>query len=176
MGIPITIRTDRSRQPLHPVTSDQGMSIELLSTIVAETPAAVEIHASYPQMLLTQAKQLIDADQYGLGIVLAHTACEVATEQAMYEAFSTKGLQSLQDAVMRLLNGFNLATARIRNLYTALTGDIITLPNGFVESSRRRNRIVHGGAVVTKQEAEESYVACSDLVTHILSRQLSITA
>jgi hypothetical protein len=87
----------------------------------------------------------------------------------MSEAFSAKGLQSLKDAVMRFLSGYNLANERIQNLYTALTGDNIKLPNGFDLSSGRRNRIVHEGASVTKQEAEESFKACSALVSHIIT-------
>ena len=168
MGIPITIRADGSRQPLTVVTRDQGFSIELQSSVVSHTPAPIEVHALYPQILLTQARQFIDADQFGIGIVLAHTACEVATEQAMSQAFSIKGLQSLEGAVMRFLNGYNLANDRIRSLYRVLTEDDITLPSEFNASSNRRNRIVHGGAVVTKQEAEESYIVCSEVVTHIL--------
>jgi hypothetical protein len=171
MGLPITILADGSRHPLTVVTSDQGLSLEHLSSAVTDTPAPTEVHASYPQILLAQARRFIDADHFGMGIVLAHTACEVATEQAMSQAFSTKGIQSLEDAVMRFLNGYNLATDRIRALYTALTDDNITLPSGFNASSQRRNRIVHGGAAGTKQEAEESYIACSDVVIHILRWQ-----
>jgi hypothetical protein len=168
MGLPITIRADGSRQPVKVVRRDQGLSTEILTGQVTDTPTPTEVLTSYPQILLTQARQFIDSDQSGMGIVLAHTACEVATEQAMSKAFSTKGLQSLEDAVMRFLNGYNLNNGRIRNLYTVLTEDNIILPSGFEASSKRRNRIVHGGAGATKQEAEESYIACSDVVMHIL--------
>jgi hypothetical protein len=169
MGLPITIRADGSRQPLTVITSVLAAPIENLLTQVTDINIPISTHGSYPEILLTQARQFIDADHYNIGIVLAHTACEVATEQAMSEAFSAKGLQLLKDAVMRLLSGYNLANERIRNLYAALTGDNIKLPGGFDCSSGRRNRIVHEGASVTKQEAGESFEACSALVSHVIT-------
>ena len=88
----------------------------------------------------------------------------------MSESFANKGIQYLEEPVVDLLNGYNLANQRIRNLYTALTGDKIQNQpfwEKYKESAVRRNRIIHRGATVGKAEAEESIKAASDLVHHL---------
>jgi hypothetical protein len=40
---------------------------------------------SYPQALLKSCKALIDDKQYGISVVVAHMACEVATERLLLE-------------------------------------------------------------------------------------------
>jgi len=77
---------------------------------------------TYPQMLLTTARKLIDAGEYGIAVVVAHMASEIATERVLSATFSAKGIQYLEESVMEFLNGYNLANNRIRNLYVSLTG------------------------------------------------------
>jgi hypothetical protein len=85
-------------------------------------------------------------------------------------AFLTKGIPDLEDPVMEFVNGHNLATKKIRKLCRALTGDevqkTVFWPK-FKESAARRNHIIHAGAHAGKAEAEESYKAANDLVTHL---------
>jgi len=95
-------------------------------------------------------------------------ACEIATERSLSEAFVTKGLQYLEASVD--LNGYNLANDRVRKLYTALTGDEVQTAafwQKFKDSAQRRNNIIHGGTIVGKTEAEESYKAAIDLVAYL---------
>jgi hypothetical protein len=73
--------------------------------------------------LLTLSRKLIDDGEFGIAIVVAHMACEIATERTLSEAFAAKGIPYLEDSVTDLLSGYNLANPRIRKLYTALTGD-----------------------------------------------------
>jgi hypothetical protein len=125
---------------------------------------------TYPQKLLTVARGLIDQGEHSIAVVVAHIACEVATERSLSESFVTRGIQYLEDPVTEFLNGYNLANERIRKLYTALTGDqvqnTVFWPK-FKESATRRNKIIHEGALAASAEAEESYRAASDLVAHL---------
>ena len=125
---------------------------------------------TYPQNLLTVARSLIDQGQFSISVIVAHMACEVATERSLSDAFAAKGIQNLEEAILEFLNGYNLANDRIRTLYTALTGDNIQSQpfwQAFKNSANRRNRIMHGGLVVGNVEAEASFEAASALIAYL---------
>lgn len=131
--------------------------------------AQVEL-ITYPQNLLKFARNLIDEGQFSIAVVVAHMACEIATERLVSESFKQKDVEYLKEAVYEFLNGYNLANDKIRKLYTALTGDEIQKQpfwEKFKNSAKRRNRIVHEGITVKNVEAEESFQIAEDLVTHI---------
>ncbi len=97
-------------------------------------------------------------------------ACEVAVERSLSSAFSAKGLAHLEDAVLDLLNGYNLAPDRNRKLYEALTGDAIAQQPfwpQFKESAKRRNKVVHESRTVGVSEAEESVTATEAFIAHL---------
>ena len=97
-------------------------------------------------------------------------ACEVAAERSLSHAFATKGIADIEAAMMKFVNGRNLATEDIRNLYNSLSGNKIQdqpFWQKFKESSARRNRIMHAQRLATKQEAEDGYAACSGLVEYL---------
>jgi hypothetical protein len=124
---------------------------------------------AYPRYLMTVARNLIDQGQCSIAVVVAHMVCEVATEEKLSEAFTSKGLQYLKESVMAFVNGYNLATERIRNLYVALTGDEVhkrVFWSQFKDSAERRNHIMHKGLSIDKPAAEKSYKAVDDLLTH----------
>jgi hypothetical protein len=147
----------------------RAFSVEAHFTASAQATVQAEV-VTYPQNLLFLARTLIDEGRFGIAVIVAHLACEIATERSLSEAFVTKGLQYLEASVDEFLNGCNLANDRFRKLYSAMTGDEIqTAPfwNKFKESAQRRNNIIHGGTIVGKTEAEESYRAAADLVAHL---------
>jgi hypothetical protein len=126
---------------------------------------------TYPETLLRTAQRLFDEGQYSIAVVVAHMACEIATEHSMGEAFRARNLVDLEEAIEEPLNGYNLANERVRKLYVALTRDEIhTQPfwPTFRGSARRRNRIIHAGPIASKTEAEESLQATSALVAHLM--------
>ena len=145
-----------------------GLSLHVTSSSSVTVQAEV---VTYPQRLIAMARSLIDEGQFSFAVVVSHTACEIATERSLYEAFAAKGLQDLQDWVQSLNYGYNLANDRIRRLYTALTGDEIQKEqpfwSKFKKSADRRNRIVHKGVIVEKPDAEESYKAADELVARL---------
>lgn len=124
---------------------------------------------AYPRYLMSVARNLIDQGQSSIAVVVAHMACEVATEEKLSEAFTVKGLQYLQEPVMGFLNGYNLAHDKIRDLYVSLTGDEVHKAgfwSKFKESATRRNKIMHAGLTIDKAAAEESYKAADNLLVH----------
>ncbi len=153
--------------PVHTDATAQG---EHGTAVHADATVQVQPAAYYPQMLLNLAQRLIDEGQFSIAVIVAHMACEIATERSLSEAFVAKGVQYLEDSVTDFLNGYNLANVRIRKLYTALTGDKLQSAvfwENFKRSAERRNNIIHQGVIVEKTEAEESYKAATDLVAHL---------
>jgi hypothetical protein len=155
---------------IFPITVVLQGQVETLTTVSATATGQIEIVASYPRILLDLARSLIDEGRYGIAVVVAHMACEIATERSLSNAFASRGVQYLQDSVTDFLNGYNLANKRIRRLYTALTGDEVqNAPfwQPFKESSKRRNNIIHGGMIVQKSDAENSHKAANELLVHL---------
>lgn len=139
---------------------------------VREQPAQLSV-ITYPDNLLRTAERLFKEGQYSIAVVIAHMACEISTEHTMGEAFRTRNIVDLEQPVEALLSGYNLANKRLRKLYVALTGDQIHEKDfwaKFTESAKRRNRIIHGGALAGEVEAEESLQATSKLVAHLMSK------
>ena len=142
-------------------------SVHVHETASAKATVQAEV-VTYPQNLLSLARVLIDEDRSSIAVIVAHMACEIATERSLSEAFVTKGLQYLEASVD--LNGYNLANDRVRKLYTALTRDEVQTAafwQKFKDSAQRRNNIIHGGTIVGKTEAEESYKVAIDLVAYL---------
>lgn len=97
-------------------------------------------------------------------------ACEISAERAISRAFKGKGVGHFEESVRDLLSGYNLANDRVRALYNAVTGDQIENQpfwQAFKESAKLRNQAVHKSRIVTKDEAEKSLWAASDLVTYL---------
>ena len=125
---------------------------------------------TYPQTLLDTARDLLEREQVGIAIVVAHMACEVAAERSIAEAFQAKALTYLEDPILAFVNGFNLAAPRIRELYSALTGDEIQKQpfwQAFKTSATLRNSIVHNGKIVGRSDAEASLTAAIAIVAHL---------
>jgi hypothetical protein len=123
----------------------------------------------YPDVLGT-ARGLLDRDQFGIAVVVAHMACEVATERRLTEAFAAKGVPDLEEPVLGFLSGYSLANDRNRKLYSALTSDEIAAQSfwaAFKDSASLRNAIIHRGATATRAEAEKSLAAAAAFTRHV---------
>ncbi len=128
---------------------------------------------TYSEGLLAVAQGLIDDGQYSIAVVVAHMACEVATERCLSDAFEANDIPHLENPVTNLLNGYNLANKRNRKLYSALTGDAVEdqpFWQAFTESAKRRNHAVHGREVVDAAGAEASLGAATAFVEHLGQR------
>jgi hypothetical protein len=159
-----------SRKPCpHCGSVTRAFNVHATPSIKLTIPAQLSV-TTYPEILLTTAQELFAQAQYGIAIVVAHMACEVAVERVLSRSFGKKDVQYLEDAVMSFLNGYSLSNVRDRKLYFALTGDPIQdqpFWKGYMESATRRNRIIHKGAIADRLGAEASLDAVKALVTHL---------
>jgi hypothetical protein len=154
------------------IVAEQRFQVEILGAVTATATAQIEIIPSYPRVLLNLARSLIDQGElrFGIAVIVAHMACEIATERSLSIAFANRGLQYLENPVTDFLNGYNLANDKIRRLYTALTGDEVQKAafwDKFKKASQQRNKVIHGGVIVTQTDAEEAYRAADDLLVHM---------
>jgi hypothetical protein len=108
-----------------------------------------------------------------VAVILAHTACEVAVERIISQAFARSDIPQVAEPVDGLLNGYNLSNPRVRSLFDALTGKNIaqdkqSIWNKFCESAARRNRAVHRGERPTDDEAKESLSVVREMIEHMV--------
>ena len=148
------------------------IALQATATVTVTGTAQLTV-VTYPEVLLKTSKDLLRQNQYGISIVVAHMACEVAAERSLSTSFSQRGLQYLEESVLNFLNGYNLATGRNRKLYVALTGDNIHEQGfwqAYTESATRRNNIIHKGAIYGELEAKASIAAATAFVSHLVVR------
>jgi hypothetical protein len=144
-----------------------------LREAIAGSAAGYIEGATYPQILLSIARFLLDKNDdklCGIATILAHVGCEVAIERSLSDSFAGKGIQSLEESVTDVLNGYNLANDKVRNLYTSLTGDEIQgqpFWGDFIRSAKRRGNILRKGLIVSRADAEESFKAANDFLAHV---------
>lgn len=174
-GQPITGESPGEGVPCEYCNSSSGgypHLVFLTEAIAGATMGYVE-GAEYPQILLGIATSLLGARDdkiCGLSMIVAQLACEVAVERSLSDSFARKGVRSIEDAMADVLNGYNLANDKVRNLYTSLTGDAIQEKPfwpGFLRSAKRRDEIIRKGVIVGRTEAEESVKAASDFLAHL---------
>jgi hypothetical protein len=129
--------------------------------------------ATYPRILLSIARFLLaknDDKLCGLATIMAHLACEIAVERSLSDSFARKGIQSLEETVADILNGYNLANDKVRKLYASLTGDEIQVQpfwGSFLRSAKRRDDIIRKGLIVGRADAEESIASADGFLSHL---------
>ncbi|MGF6985216.1 putative RNA-binding Zn-ribbon protein involved in translation (DUF1610 family) [Paraburkholderia atlantica] len=154
-----------------PSCGSTNRNISLSAHTIMTMTASADAHViPYPTILLGESRELYSAGKYGVSVLVAHMACEVAVERVIACAFEQSTFQHMADPMLKFLNGYNLANERIRGFYTALTDDDVTCLaewKAFKASAERRNRVAHAGKIVLQQEAEETLTATSALVKHL---------
>jgi len=129
--------------------------------------------ATYPQILLGITRYLLarnDNKLCGLATIVAHLACEIAVERSLSDSFARTGIRSFEDAMADILNGYNLANDKVRNLYTSVTGDEIQEQpfwGNFIRSAKRRDNIIRKGLIVGRTDAEDTIKAASEFLAHL---------
>ena len=174
-GQPITGESPEQPNPCDYCSSLSGGYPHLVNLTEAIAGIAVGYveGATYPQVLLSIARFLLarnDDKLCGLATIVAHLACEVAVERSLSDSFARTGVRSLEDALADILNGYNLANDKVRNLYTSVTGDGIQEQpfwGNFVRSAKRRDNIIRKGLIVSRTDAEETIKTASDFLAHL---------
>lgn len=150
-------------------STNQVVALQAVSTAMFSVQANIEV-ISYPKNLLAVADALIEQSHWNIATVVGHMACEVATERAFDSAYSDRNIDDLAEAIEGLLPGYNMANDKIRKLYNAVTKkQIETEPfwKDFVDSSKRRNAIVHKSHIASEQEARATLDACRAFCEHL---------
>lgn len=174
-GQPITGESPEPSNPCEYCSSVSGGYLHrvILPEAIAGGAAGYVEGATYPQILLSMARILLDRNDdklCGIATILGHAACEVAVERSLSDAFAMKGIQSLEESVADVLNGYDLVNDKVRNLYASLTGDDIQAQpfwGDFIRSAKRRDNIVRKGSIVSRADAEESFKAADDFLAHV---------
>ena len=66
----------------------------------------------YPEILMQYAQRLFDNGEFGVAVVVAHTACEVAVECVISQSFARSNIPQVADPIDGLLNGYNISNPR----------------------------------------------------------------
>ncbi len=125
---------------------------------------------AYPRRLIEDAERQFATEQYGVAILVAHMACEIAIERKLSDAFKSRGIEDLQESFYGFLNGFSVGNERLRRLYVDVTGDKIHEQPFWLEfkkSVERRNAVMHKGKMVQAQDSRDSIEAARALVIHL---------
>ena len=125
---------------------------------------------TYPNAILTIARDLIMHGYFNIAIVTSHMACEIASERAFDAEYAAKNLSALGEAVDELMNGHSLGNTKHRKLYNSLSGVKIEQKpfwNDFKKASEKRNLIVHKGGQANKLDAEKALDAATQLITYL---------
>lgn len=139
-------------------------------TLGSATVRAEATVITYPQRLLVLAKALINGGEFGTAVLVAHVACEIATDRAFTKALAAKGLGYLEEPIGAYFSGTLLTQDRNRDLFNALTGDEIQKKpfwDRIRRSVTRRNGIAQKGVIVSKPDAEESLTAATEFVAYL---------
>lgn len=135
----------------------------------------------YPDYLLTYAQHLADAGSpnipglgenlnFGLAVVLAHTACEVAASRVYWNSCRTQRITNPDEerlAEWQTHWGHNLANKKFRKQFEKVTGkDVkrIRLWSLFAASSDVRQKIIHATHRAISDEANNALKAARAMI------------
>jgi len=125
----------------------------------------------YHYDVLAIARNFLDSNMDDIAVIVAQTACEVATENVLSGLLQHHRLPAVfepwvKDGIRR----GDISDRRVLSLYRALSGDDSITKEPFWEPYRKhvnaRNRVVHQGAHVSRQEASDSCDIALKLIRH----------
>jgi hypothetical protein len=141
---------------------------------------------SYPDYLLTYAQHLADSGtpnlpelpenlNFGLAVVLAHTACEVAASRVYWSSWRARDPTNPDHpnlAEWQTYRGHNLANEKFRKQFKKVTGkDVsrISLWDSFAASSDVRQKVIHATHRATASEVNDALEAAREMVRQLQS-------
>jgi hypothetical protein len=121
--------------------------------------------------LIAYARQINAEGQHSFAVVLAHAACEWATEDALRRLFRHKGLaDDIAEPILRVFTTISLTDNRVRKLFTGMTGRQLREQKWWKdwEASRNlRHRVAHRGFAVTPEQALDALSLSESCVRYI---------
>ncbi len=121
-------------------------------------------------VLLNTARWQRDAGYHEAAIITAHTACELCTQIVLTATLDSRGIRYIAEPVKELLPSYNLAHAKVRKFYEAVTDDEIGQTpfwSAFMVHNAKRNGAVHRGETATRSDADASIAAVEEVIRHV---------
>jgi hypothetical protein len=147
--------------------------------IIAQTSQLYQRGATivlpYHYDVLAVARQFLDADRDDVAVIMAQTACEIATDDIVTMLLRHHDLPTAIEAWIsgriERSRSTTLKSDTLYDLYRALSGDELrrdqkALWEACVRRADLRNDIVHTGAHATKPQAVEACDTALDLIHH----------
>jgi len=125
----------------------------------------------YEDSLLQLASRLVEQNEYGVAIVVAMMACEVAVQRALSVGFEAKHIEYLEKPILGCMNGYSLLDNRNREFFRAVTGETLrpTPPfwTSYVDAVELRNDIIHDGKTAATEQAVNAIEAATQMVEYL---------
>jgi len=149
---------------------------ELSSYIAAVTQQLYQgasLVLPYHYDVLAIARQFLATDKDDVAVIMAQTACEIATDDSITALLRHQNLPTPLESWIndRIERTTTLKNEPLYQLYRALSGDDLkqsakALWGAYVRRADLRNGIVHAGAHATKAQAVEACDTALDLIHH----------
>jgi len=125
----------------------------------------------YHYDVLVVARNFRDSNMDDVAVIMAQTACEVATEYFISQLLKHHKLPAVFEPwVKQGIRRADIADGHVLSLYRDLSGDDSITTEAFWEPYKRhvkaRNGVVHQGVHVSKQQATESCDIALKLIRH----------
>jgi hypothetical protein len=147
------------------------------------SPALLDFLSRASIVLLAKARDLVadqgadHEDNWRLGVILAHAACDIQTDKALNDLIERRSVHYLRDILPGTDSG-SLKDGRIKKLWAALSGDSPWTDGPlqaawwqpWAASVERRNGIAHRGEKVNHQDAVASVNACEQHVLYLMNK------
>jgi hypothetical protein len=129
--------------------------------------------------LMAEATRVLNSEShFDWAVVLAQTACEVYVRDILERRAAHLGDAAIETVAG--LRGTNLANPSVRRTFHEITGyappDDAEWWREYQAHAQRRHRIVHAGARITRQDAEDSIESANAMITFLHWPSASIDA
>lgn len=124
----------------------------------------------YTREFIETARDYFNKGEYSVTVLFAHTACEIASEQAFSRHFADHGLSAFEESISKLIPSFSMMDDRVRKLHTALSGKQIgeqSFWSQYTDSVRLRNKVIHEGKSVTRDEANNTLNVIKEFIEYL---------
>jgi hypothetical protein len=129
--------------------------------------------------LIAYARQIDGAAQHSFAVVLAHAACEWATEDALRRLLNRQGLaDDIAAPILRAFTVTSLTDKRVRKLFKAMTGASPgneTWWKAWEQSRHLRNQVAHSGFAASSDQALEVLSLAESCVRFITKAADTVT-
>jgi len=125
----------------------------------------------WSRQLIAFARQINDQGQHQFAVVLAHAACEWATEDALVRLLRHRGLtDNVAEPIVEVFTTTSFTNRQLRKLFTEMTGAEPQKEkwwDGWLASRGVRHSIAHRGLAATPEQALDALSLAESCVSYI---------